>query len=100
MHQATVRGFDIREAVFAWLDAYNRKPKAELLPILCSVCVKLLTNRIFSFIIVLKKIQCFPWNQQGSRARLTLHEEYYIVQKGETDGKTKLQGKGENQSGA
>ena len=31
MHQATVRGFDIREAVFAWLDACNRKPKAELL---------------------------------------------------------------------
>ncbi len=33
MHQATVRGFDIREAVFAWLDACNRKPKAELLPL-------------------------------------------------------------------
>ncbi len=33
MHQATVRGFDIREAVFAWLDACNRKPKAELLQI-------------------------------------------------------------------
>jgi hypothetical protein len=31
MHQATVRGFDIRKAVFAWLYACNRKPKAELL---------------------------------------------------------------------
>lgn len=31
MRQATVRGFDIREAFFAWLDACNRKPKAELL---------------------------------------------------------------------
>ena len=31
MYQASVRGFDIREAVFAWLDACNRKPKAELL---------------------------------------------------------------------
>lgn len=31
MHKATVRGFDIREAVFARLDACNRKLKAELL---------------------------------------------------------------------
>ncbi len=30
MHQATVRGFDTRSG-FAWLDACNRKPKAELL---------------------------------------------------------------------
>ncbi len=37
MHQATVRGFDIREAVFAWIDACNRKPKAELLQRRCRV---------------------------------------------------------------
>jgi hypothetical protein len=39
MHQATVRGFDIRKAVFAWLDACNRKPKAELVTVHSSIKV-------------------------------------------------------------
>jgi len=59
MHQATVRGFDIRKAVFAWLDVCNRKLKAELLQILCQKWAETLA---------IKGVKCYSINIKGATA--------------------------------